>query len=58
MATFDKAVRYEVTAVTETPLRTPSDGSIDRVLRHRDGTGIPAGCFSGRCIARLAGKAG
>ncbi|WP_318361198.1 RAMP superfamily CRISPR-associated protein [uncultured Agathobaculum sp.] len=38
MATFDKAVRYEVTAVTETPLRTgPSDGSIDRVLRHRDG---------------------
>ena len=38
MATFDKAVRYEVTAVTETPLRTgPADGSIDRVLRHRDG---------------------
>lgn len=38
MATFDKAVRYEATAVTETPLRTgPSDGSIDRVLRHRDG---------------------
>lgn len=38
MATFDKAVCYEVTAVTETPLRTgPSDGSIDRVLRHRDG---------------------
>lgn len=38
MATFDKAVRYEVTAVTKTPLRTgPSDGSIDRVLRHRDG---------------------
>lgn len=38
MATFDKAVRYEVTAVTETPLRTgSSDGSIDRVLRHRDG---------------------
>ena len=38
MATFDKAVRYEVTAVTKTPLRTgSSDGSIDRVLRHRDG---------------------
>lgn len=38
MATFDKAVRYEVTAVTKTPLRIgPSDGSIDRVLRHRDG---------------------
>ena len=38
MATFDKAVRYEVTAVTKTPLRTgAADGSIDRVLRHRDG---------------------
>lgn len=38
MTAFDKAVIYKVTATTETPLRTgSSDGSIDRVLRHRDG---------------------
>lgn len=38
MATFDKAVRYEVQAVTVTPLRTgPADGSAEQVLRHRDG---------------------
>ena len=49
MATFDKAVRYEVTAVTKTPLRTgPSDGSIDRVLRHRDGQAfLPAASLAG-----------
>lgn len=38
MTTFDKAVRYDVTAKTLTPLRTGSaDGSVDSVLRHRDG---------------------